>query len=175
MRSLSCKIACRAVTLLPLFICAACAVQVTCTGLRPLSPEYPERYRWHFGGPYDKLTVEVDSLQPTLKWESFPRPHYLQPEGVSPPSHISNVTYELQIQSTASEPVYERKGLSAPYHRVETPLLPASRYFWSVRARFDVDGQPKVTGWGRMTVVVDAVGRTTPRSLPFSFRTPGAN
>lgn len=170
---MNCKIFRNMGTLVPLFILAACAVQVTPIGLRPLYPEYPERYRWHYGNPYDKLIMEVDSLQPTLKWESFPRSQYLQAGG-NPPSRIRNVTYELQILGTESESVYERKGLPAPYHRVAPPLLPSTRYCWSVRARFDVDGQPRVTEWGKMTVVIEDIAHNAPRSLLYSFRTPEA-
>ena len=56
-----------------LSLLTACAVQVTSMGLKPEYPEYPECYIWLVGNPYDNVVLEVDSLQPTLKWESFPR------------------------------------------------------------------------------------------------------
>jgi hypothetical protein len=33
-------------------------------------------------------------------------------------------------------------------HTLETPLEPSSLYFWTVRARFELGGQVKVTDWG---------------------------
>jgi hypothetical protein len=61
------------------------------------------------------------------------------------------VSYDLRIweaeRCERSRLVYERSGLAAPEHRLETSLAPAQRYFWSFRARFIVDGLPIVTEW----------------------------
>lgn len=150
----------------------ACAVNVTFRGIKPVYPGYPDSYTWHVGKPYDKLVMEVDSLQPALKWEAFPRPQNL-PSDTGTRGSISNVTYDLRILRTPSDIVYEREGLSTPYHTVETPLQPSTTYFWTVRARFDLDGKPKVTGWSEMSVVVNDIANARPHNLLYSFKTPG--
>ncbi len=99
---------------------------------------------------------EVDSLQPTLSWEVFPRPIDLT---VEKKGGFNNVTYDLRIWRAEgsgrnrflehpAEIVYERRGLREPSHTIEQPLKPSSMYFWSIRARFDLNGQPRVTQWG---------------------------
>jgi len=95
-------------------------------GLRPIPP-------WHKHG-YERY---VDSLQPTLQWEAFPRQGDFKQDktGLSP--SISNVTYELRIWTHVGTisfinkrfqfvgPVYSRTGLRAANHRVEVPLSPS--------------------------------------------------
>jgi hypothetical protein len=44
--------------------------------------------------------------------------------------------------------VYRRDGLASPTHTLETALSPGTRYFWTVRARFELDGRERVTEWG---------------------------
>jgi hypothetical protein len=93
----------------------------------------------------------VDSSRPNLRWSGFPRD--LDRQNLDPAvlRKIGNVTYDLKIwQEEGCErglPVYERSGLAAPEHVVEQTLALASRYFWSVRARFTLDGRPMVTRW----------------------------
>lgn len=93
----------------------------------------------------------VDSLRPNLRWSGFPRDIDRQKLDPAVLQKISNVTYDLKIwQEEGCErgrPVYERTGLVGPEHVVEEALAPASRYFWSARARFTLDGQPMVTRW----------------------------
>lgn len=156
-----------------MIIFAACTANVTYKGLKPLYPAYPDSYTWNSGNPYDNVVIEVDSLQPSLEWESFPRQRYILDKGGKMLDRIRNVSYELQIFGPASELVYERKGLSTPHHTVESPLQPLSKYLWSVRARFDLDGHPKVTGWGEMIIDVQAKD-FVPRNVPYSFKTPEA-
>src|SRR5215467_11939981 len=68
--------------------------------------------------------------------------------------HLANargVTYEIRIWSADDwypvELVYARAGLSEPVHTLETPLAPDTLYLWTIRARFDLDGQQRVTEW----------------------------
>ncbi len=104
----------------------------------------------------------VDSLQPMLRWSAFPRDidrEKLDPEVLS---RISNVVYDLRIWDESAylragvpwerwrnQVVYERAGLEAPQHTLEMPLEPGVRYYWSVRARFVIDGRPMATRWAR--------------------------
>jgi hypothetical protein len=160
---------------LPLFMImlAACTANVTYQGLRPVYPAYPDTYQWDYAKPYDRVVKEVESLQPNLEWESFPRQRYLSTNAGKRFEQISNVTYELRIFGEASELVYERAGLIAPHHRIETPLQPSSRYHWSVRARFDFEGQSRVTQWSEMALDLHS-SDFAPRKLPYPFKTPEA-
>lgn len=89
----------------------------------------------HFGA--------VDSLQPLLRWDAFPRP--------ADSKEVAAVTYDLKVWEVEDcarrAVVYQRSGLRLPEHRLETPLAADSRYFWSVRARFSARGRTKVTPW----------------------------
>jgi hypothetical protein len=85
----------------------------------------------------------VDSLQPLLRWDAFPR--------AADSQAVQAVTYDLkvwEVEDCARRAlVYERSGLRLAEHRPETPLAPGSRYFWSVRARFAAGGQARATPW----------------------------
>lgn len=118
-------------------------------GLKPLHPENTCR-----GGPNSKKLeipfAEVDSLRPVLRWETFP------PEGVRYDAEqigkVRNITYDLNIwlseHDSPSFLIYSRRGLPEPRHEMEQPLLPCADYFWTVRARFIIDGKERVSEWG---------------------------
>jgi hypothetical protein len=50
---------------------------------------------------------------------------------------------------------YRHQGGPETSHTVEAPLLPDTRYFWSVRMRFKVDNDAYLTGWNRLPLVFD--------------------
>jgi len=85
----------------------------------------------------------VDSLQPLLRWDAFPRP------GDS--REVAAVSYDLKVwdvEDCARHAItYERTGLHLPEHRLEAPLAAGQRYFWSVRARFVTSGRTAATPW----------------------------
>lgn len=129
--------------------------------LYTLRPVYPEvRGKVYFSGPsiYGLLErVKVDSIRPALRWEAFPRAHDVPLSGESI-SRISEVTYELKIYESvlgrlggpvilAGQEIYSRPGLTAPAHQVEVDLRNCNVYFWTVRARFKLDGIYRVTEW----------------------------
>ena len=112
-----------------------------------LRPEYPEVRRGRvISWP---VAAKVGSLQPTFRWESFPRPHGHEADKAVPQGRISNVTYDIKIWRPPAELVYAREGLPEPSHTIEEPLAPRTFYYWTVRARFELDGHPRVTDWGR--------------------------
>jgi hypothetical protein len=124
----------------------ACTRPLEVAGLRPISPE-----------PYN-LAPKLESLQPELRWESFPRRTDLEANRGGWVSRVRHVTYDLRIwrgvrdrygyeEVFPAELIYERNALSMPEHTVETPLASDTHYLWSVRARFDLDGQLRVTPW----------------------------
>jgi len=118
-------------------------------GTRGLRPKYPE-LRYNFGG--DLEYVEVDSVQPKLKWEAFTRPEDREADDTGALSRITDGTYDLKIWKADEndfpvELVYTRKGLPCPSHRIETPLPPSTKYLWSIRLRFKMDGHSRVSHW----------------------------
>ncbi len=119
-----------------------CSHPVTGTGLKP---EYPPVG----GGP---VFTDVDSLQPIFRWQSFPRQEDLKADHEGVLSRVTAVTYDLNILGKKGygpgELIYSRTGLPEPAHMVETPLEPSTRYFWTVRARFTLNGHLRVTEWG---------------------------
>ena len=116
----------------------------------------------------------VASTQAVLRWEAFPRAADLK-AAPAEMGRVANVTYDLVIARernlAPAETVYRRSGLPAPQHRLETPLEPRARYYWSVRARFELDGRPRVTGWAS-THYQARESMTAPSSLSYRFRTP---
>ena len=56
---------------------------------------------------------------------------------------------------------YERRALPAPQHEMEQPLEPSTRYFWSVHARFEIGGEPRLTDWSRALQPYNPFQRTT--------------
>jgi len=104
----------------------------------------------------------VDSLQPTLRWTAFPRDIDRAKLDPAVLNMIRNVAYDLRIwdettylrsgvpyERWRNQVVYERTGLDAPQHTLEIPLAPGVRYYWSVRARFVIDGRQMATRWAR--------------------------
>jgi len=116
----------------------------------------------------------VDKLQPTLRWQGFPRATDVTaaPEDMG---RVKNVKYDLVIARehnlAPAEVVYRREGLSDTAHTIETSLSPATRYFWTVRARFELDGRQRVTEWG--STLISAHERVTaPSGSSYLFKTP---
>lgn len=116
-----------------------------------LRPEYPPTGQLFRDAGYD--FVEVDSLQPTFRWEAFPRKQDLAADKEGVLGGLTTVSYDLQIWRAGysfqypAERVYAKQGLAKTSHRIEAPLAPATRYSWTVRARFLENGEPRVTEW----------------------------
>jgi hypothetical protein len=109
--------------------------------------------------------VEVDSVQPTLRWERFPRDHDLIGNR-GQQLEITDVRYDIRVFDTASAPrgpwlvpaqqVYAARQISEPLHKIEGVLSACSDYFWTVRARFKLDGRVRVTEWaGAFSIAQD--------------------
>ncbi len=130
-----------------LILLGACAPGAV-IGLRP---EYPPTGQLFRDAGYD--FVEVDSLQPTFRWEAFPREQDLAADKEGELGRLTSVTYDLQFWRAGytfqypAERVYAKQGLAETSHRVEAPLAPGTRYSWTVRARFLVHGETRVTEW----------------------------
>lgn len=156
-----------------LCFCAACTPP-DISGLPPAHPE-PEGSK-------------VDSVLPTLRWEPFPRPLDLDGHTEGWLARIRSVTYDLRIWRTIQVPgarnegfaypgdlVYSRDGVREPIHTVETPLAPDTSYVWSIRARYELDGEVRVTEWSMLMSPNDPfaprASSVPPRSY-YRFRTP---
>lgn len=99
-------------------------------------------------------TGAADSTRPLLAWKARPA----VPDDGRPLAwaRAADVRYDLRIwnevDGAPGEPVYERFGLAATEHRVEAALAPASRYYWSIRMRYTIDGRARASRWGATNV-----------------------
>jgi hypothetical protein len=95
--------------------------------------------------------VQLDSLKPTLRWKSFPTTKDIKADKSGDLSRIRDVTYDLKIWRAEDPPnediIYRRMKLENASHKMESPLIPLTRYFWSVRVRFKLDGHEIETNW----------------------------
>lgn len=127
------------------------SVVSTC-GLPPVSPPrqfHPAMHR----APFFWNEFPLVSLEPTLQWEPFPGEVNDGAKNEHLLHAVENIRYDLRVwridADYARYLVYSREGLREPAHHLETPLEPDSRYFWSVRARFENSGAPHATMWSR--------------------------
>ena len=149
-----------------LALMAACSIR-SGTGLTALDPPETSQPRsiWAAFTP-------VESLQPELVWE----PLAGDPGTEMQESPISSVRYELRIWQTQGgyegKLVYSRRALVSNRHRVEQPLLPGTRYLWSVRAEYERDGTVMLTPWATSRSLLD--GTTVPNPACYRFVTPAS-
>lgn len=123
-----------------------------CSGISSigLQPEYPpfKKGSFELWGEF----VEVNSLQPTLRWQRFPRAKDQEADTEGNLDRVENVSYELRVWKTvygnSGRLVYARAGLKTTSHAVEQPLEPLTKYIWTVRAQFLLDGRYQVNEWG---------------------------
>lgn len=144
------------------FVTAGCTTQPSISGFRPVYPPLTATIIPLYN-PFNPSSMEdildwptVDSLQPTLRWKPFPGEHQIpfgqdKPFVEVDPASVRDVRYDLRIwtvlDKAPGELAYEIEGLTEPFHKLERPLKPKAEYYWSVRARFSLDEQPKVTEW----------------------------
>jgi hypothetical protein len=99
--------------------------------------------------PGPQVPVKVDGATPLLAW-SAPLAATADAES-SVAAASDDLRYDLRIFEEydwgPGELVYERAGLRGNEHRVESSLKPATMYFWTVRARYAVDGHPHAMRW----------------------------
>jgi len=108
------------------------------------------------------LYETVDSRQPLLRWEAFPRPRDRVPGNETVLQSIGNVTYDVRIwEAPTGYPerlVYDIRGLRQPQYNPGRALLPHTRYFWSFRARYTLGSRPQATRWAYSPVPATAPG-----------------
>jgi len=122
-----------------------CGFNASIYGLRPVSP--PARLGGMFNGQL--VYPEVDFMRPTFEWQPFVSPKALFPGC----SGLTNIAYDLRIwnvrNDSPAELAYEARSLPASRHQLPHPLEPDTCYFWSVRARFQINGEDRLTDWSR--------------------------
>lgn len=122
--------------------------------------EYLDIYNTGMVHPFRHLRIpEINEVKPQLAWESFPQPWDVSMSDQRMPG---NVSYEIEIYSTKfkkqkfmvipqyeiKQLVYHRDNIKQPQHKVEIELDPCTTYFWRVRAKFNMEGVPRITEWG---------------------------
>jgi hypothetical protein len=126
------------VSLLALSACTQTQEVTVFSGLKPETP--PAR---------SDGCAPVTSRQPTLRWQAF----LAAREATESVPGLCGITYELKVwvadHDAPGKLVYVREGLPEPSHTVQEPLSTATTYFWSIRARFLLNGMPRVTDWGQ--------------------------
>ncbi|MES2480877.1 MAG: hypothetical protein V4609_02675 [Pseudomonadota bacterium] len=142
-----------------------------------LQAEYPKRS----GSFKDPYWATVDDLKPTFRWQAFPRDVDLAADRATM-QRVRDVEYDLVIaqweDGGVNRVVYRRSALAANAHQIETALDPATRYLWTVRARFRLDGRAYVTAWaerGGLATGSDPPARqsfTAPSEMSYPFKTP---
>ncbi|MFC1505401.1 hypothetical protein ACFL5W_02685, partial [Thermodesulfobacteriota bacterium] len=84
-------------------------------------------------------------------WEAFPNKTDIKYDKNKVIDSISNIRYDLRVWWTTNgwpdKLVYSKENIMTNEHKIEINLEPDSYYLWSVRARFDLDGQERFTRW----------------------------
>ena len=118
-------------------------------GLAAVYPKNAVSFRTNYL-VHDSSWISIDSLQPTLRWQSFPR----DVDRTAAPAvmeRVSDVRYDVLITEAiglAPGPVVVAAGgIATNSYRLEVQLKPGRKYFWTVRARFELDGRQRVTEW----------------------------
>jgi len=119
----------------------------------------------------------IDTLQPTLQWQRFPRESDLKASPADM-ARVKDVTYELILAAAEygvpATIVYRREGLSESAHQLPTPLAPGTNYIWTVRARFQLDGRQRVTEWASTRHGENHFGSVAPPAFGYRFWTKSA-
>jgi hypothetical protein len=149
-----------------LAVLAACETPVRTAGLRAVHPAPDRDY------------VVVESVRPTFRWEAFPPAEMIEGMAEDLVPGIADVTYEVRIWRAENDVpdslVYARAGLIETRHRIETELAPSRSYQWSVRARFELNGEKRVSAWGMIAQLCRVRDSQVPSRCYYRFSTPAA-
>lgn len=117
---------------------------------------------------FSPITPTQDPQAPLFRWQ--PAPRSFTETGV-PLDRLANLRYELRIFAATPDPKHDGlyraepllstyAGIPSPSFTLPAPLEPCKKYYWTVRATFLLDGQPRATEWAHMDTQIDP---TTPR------------
>jgi len=118
-----------------------------------LDPVYPPRIKRAFPVKAHDIgfgfasTYEVADHQPLLRWSAVPHRSKGQVDdwgtvAIAPGS----LRYDVRVYGRDGE-VARADGLDRPQFRVPEPLPGCAGYFWTFRARFELEGRLRVTDW----------------------------
>jgi hypothetical protein len=141
--------------------------------LQGLDPSAP-RLKYSFFSYFPN----IDNLQPTFAWQAFPRELDIKrvPEQMN---RVKDVRYDLVIAGEQNnfpgEIIYRRDGLTQNSHQLEISLSPGEHYYWTVRARFELDDRQQLTEWS--TTDINNYYKTidVPNQYSFQFKTSKKN
>lgn len=129
----------------------------------------------------------ADSLQPVLRWEPQLRGDASQSAPTIEPRTDFDTSYDVRVYRAEtgewegpfrppvwipSGLIYERRGIKQASHQIEVPLEPCGKYFWTYRARVQVDGRTRVGEWAAEARPLRLLGNL--RQLRQPERQPGA-
>jgi hypothetical protein len=113
--------------------------------LRPIEPPLRTKIYWGQQMTWAHLErFQLVTLDPTFSWEAFPRGFDIVVGEA--PGQARKILYDFRIYDDHGI-VYERNGLEVPRHHLETQLKACTRYRWTVRSRFLLNGVPRATEW----------------------------
>lgn len=122
-------------------VIALCGCGPEISGLRPTTPK-PVSF-----------CPKVQTLEPILQWETFPQPRHLARLECTP-DQISNVSYDLRLWEISVAGIEQgppltvsQVGLTKPEFPVHPALRYDTTYCWTIRARFKLDGDSRMTQW----------------------------
>lgn len=127
---------------------AGCADFTSRTSPRPIEPDLRPEVDWNPFAAHPLHPGNVGTLRPHLCWQPFELaaaraadPWYLEVDDL--------VRYDVRVWRLGPRAVlvYERSGLESCEHTLESDLEPATSYRWSVRARFERQGEPRLSDW----------------------------
>jgi len=87
--------------------------------------------------------VSID-LRPVFAWEPLPDTVKRTPAEAA---KIQDLTYEFRLYQHGADTPVVRAGLVLPTYSLENELSPCTRYSWTVRAHFTLEGRPRATEW----------------------------
>ena len=130
------------------------------TGVKPIYPEV---------GYHNTIPSRVESLQPTFRWE--PSSGAVTYDFIIYEA-IDKGSFWKRIQLSVGPEIYYREGLKEQEHRIEEPLKPRTKYYWSVRIR----KEQEVFNWSvydvRATFNIPFWNVAKGYHYPFLFDTP---
>jgi hypothetical protein len=124
----------------------------------------------------ERITPKLVSRRPTFQWEAFPRDKDLRSDSKGLLSHISDISYDLIVWKTRdnipTELVYDKRGLVLTErtlreeriveYTIDKALESSTEHYWSVRARFMLDGKPRITRWSYSRIPWNALEEQDP-------------
>ncbi|MDX1432949.1 MAG: hypothetical protein R3286_10920 [Gammaproteobacteria bacterium] len=115
-----------------------------------ITPVHPPAHSYDFEGrPWP---ARLDSFTPVFRWREFPDETARSADFQGKLGGLSELRYDLRLYRVdyaggRVRLVLERNGIAGEEYALEQPLAPDTRYVWTIRARFRIEGGERVTRW----------------------------